>query len=407
MTPEPNPSPVSDQVTLTPDEVTSQSLARGAVGTALLHVERAWTGTGGWETAQAHLRRVVTGPVDAAEHAGLYYGAPAVAFLLHTAADRHPRYRAAAQTLSEHVQRLARRRLASAAARIEAGKPSSFAEYDLFYGLTGIGALLLRHHPGSDELAAILRYVVLLTTQPRREDGVELPGWWVAHNPDEILPTLGGHANLGMAHGAAGLLSFLALATRHGRVVDGQHEAIAVLTGWFDRWRQAGPNGPWWPQWITRDELRTGRTAHTHPAWATWCYGTVGIARALQLSALATGDPRRQHAAEDALAASLTDAQLDRITEPGLCHGIAGVYQTAYRACRDADSPALAQRLPVLADRLAQHAPPPGDDRDSETGDEVDAGGLLTGRAGVGLALDTARRGTPPHTGWDACLLIT
>jgi class I lanthipeptide synthase len=400
-----NPGPVIGEVTLTPDEVTSQSLARGAVGTALLHVERAWSGTGGWETAQAHLRRVVTGPVDAAEHAGLYYGAPAVAFLLHAAADRHPRYFAAAATLDEHVRRLARRRLASAAARTEAGEPSSFAEYDLFYGLTGIGALLLRHHADGDELAGILRYVVTLATRPRREDGVELPGWWVAHNPDEILPTPGGHANFGMAHGAAGLLSFLALATLHGTVVDGQHEAIAVLTGWFDRWRQDGPDGPWWPQWITRDELPTGRPAHTHPGRSSWCYGTVGIARALQLAALATGDPRRQHTAEDALAASLTDTQLDRITEPGLCHGIAGVYQTAYRASLDADSLALAHRLPMLAHRLALHLP--GHDKDAEDGAEADAGGLLTGRTGLNLALDTARRSTPPHTGWDACLLIT
>jgi hypothetical protein len=385
-------------VTLTADEVVGQSLARGPVGAALLHVERAWVGSGSWDTAQAHIRRVTARPVDAAEHAGLYYGAPAVAFLLHTAADRHPRYRAAAQTLDGHVLRLARRRLASAASRVERGEPATFAEYDLFYGLTGIGALLLRHHPDSDVLAGILRYVASLT-QPHRQDGVEMPGWWVAHDPDEILPTPGGHLNFGMAHGAAGLLAFLALATLRGRVVDGQHEAIAVLTGWFDRWRQDSADGPWWPQWITRDELRAGRPAHAAPSRPSWCYGAVGIARALQLAALATSDPRRQHAAEDALAASLTDTQLDRIIEPGLCHGIAGIYQTAYRTAHDARNPALSQQLPVLAARLAQHA--------GALGDQAEQGGLLTESAGVGLALETTRRATPPYTGWDACLLIT
>lgn len=396
-------SPDTGKVTLTLDEVASQSLARGAVGAALLHVERAWTGSGSWDTAQAHIRRVVAGPVDAAEHAGLYYGAPAVAFLLHAAADRHPRYRAASQTMDGHVLRLTRRRLDATATRIERGKPAVFAEYDLFYGLIGIGALLLRHHPDSDELAGILRYVVMLATRPHKEDGGELPGWWVAHDPDEILPTPGGHANLGMAHGAAGLLSFLALATLRGRVVDGQCAAIAVLTEWFDRWRQDGPDGLWWPQWITREELRMGRSAHTHPGRASWCYGTVGIARALQLAALATGDSRRHHAAEDVLVASLADTQLDRITEPGLCHGIAGVYQTAYRASLDACGPALAHRVPVLADRLAQLARSLGD----EDGRTADATGLLTGRIGADLALETARHNTPPHTGWDECLLIT
>ncbi|WP_210406792.1 lanthionine synthetase C family protein [Prauserella flavalba] len=398
-----DPSPDTGTVTLTLDEVASQSLARGAVGAALLHVERAWTGSGRWDTAQTHIRRVVAGPVDAADHAGLYYGAPAVAFLLHAAADRHPRYRAASQTMDEHVLRLTRKRLDAVGTRVDRGQPATFAEYDLFYGLTGIGALLLHHNPDSDELAGILRYVVTLATRPRHEDGTDLPGWWVAHDPDQILPTPGGHANFGMAHGAAGLLSFLALATLRGRVVDGQPEAIAVLTEWFDRWRQDGPDGPWWPQWITREELRTGRPAHARPGRASWCYGTVGIARAQQLAALATHEPRRRHAAEDALAASLADTQLDRITEPGLCHGIAGVFQTAYRASRDALGPALAHRVPVLADRLAQHAQSRGD----EDGHPPAATGLLTGRIGVDLALETARHSTPPHTGWDECLLIT
>ncbi|MFI6100787.1 lanthionine synthetase C family protein [Lentzea sp. NPDC051213] len=384
-------------------EVAGQSLANGAAGTALMHVERAWTGCGTWTTAQDHIRRVVAGPVDAAEHAGLYYGAPAVALLLQAVADRHPRYRAASQTMDEHVLRLTRRRLSNAAARIDREEPAAFAEYDLFYGLTGIGALLLRHHPDSDELTGILRYVVTLATRPRHENGVALPGWWVAHDPDKIMPTPGGHANFGMAHGAAGLLSFLALAAVHGRVVDGQREAISVLTEWFERWRQDGTDGPWWPQWITREELRAGHPAHTRPGRSSWCYGTVGIARALQLAALATDDPQRQHTAEDALAASLTDTQLDRITEPGLCHGIAGIYQTAYRASLNTCGPSIAHRLPALADRLAQHARPLGE----EDNNQVDAAGLLTGRAGVELALETARRGTPPHTGWDACLLIT
>jgi hypothetical protein len=210
-----------------------------------------------------------------------------------------------------------------------------------------------------------------------------------------------------MAHGAAGLLSLLALAALHGCVVDGQHEAIAALTHWFDRWRQDGPDGPWWPQWITREELRTGRPAHDRPGWASWCYGTVGIARAQQLAALATDDPRRQDAAEDALAASLTGTQLDQITEPGLCHGIAGVYQTAYRASLDARGPALAHRLPELADRLARNAGGFGNDGGDKTDGSGAAARLLTGRTGVDLALETARRTTPPHTGWDACLLIT
>lgn len=381
-----------DTIELTDEEAVQQSLARGAVGTALLHIERAMAGSGSWQTARAHIREAVAGPVDAAEHAGLYYGAPAITFLLHTAARAQLQYQAASDSLFEHVLHLTRRRLATAADRIDRHEHATFAEFDLFYGLTGLGALLLRHSPGSDVLVGVLRYVVTLT-KPHRHDGLDLPGWWVDHDPDEILPTPGGHANLGMAHGAAGLLALLSLAAIHGSTVNGHHDAIAVLTDWFERWRQDSADGPWWPEWLTRDDLTTGRLARSRAGRPSWCYGTVGIARALQLAAIATHDPQRQRAAEHALATSLADARLDQVTEPGVCHGIAGIYQTAYRAAQDARSPAIGDRLSRVAARLAHHTDKPS--------------GLLTGSTGVELVRDTIRRSAPPHTGWDACLLIT
>ncbi|MEO3854505.1 lanthionine synthetase C family protein [Acrocarpospora sp. B8E8] len=388
-------------VTLTADQAADQSLATGAVGTALLSVERALAGSGGWRDAHERIRQVTAGPIDAAAHAGLYYGAPAIAFLLHAVGTGgHPRYRAAATTLDYPVLRLIRRRLTAAENRMKRGGPAQFREYDLFYGLTGLGALLLHRLPGSDTFADVLRYLIRLT-EPRREDGeggLELPGWWVPHDPDRLLPTPGGHANLGMAHGAAGVLALLALGISHGRIVDGQAEAVETLGSWFDRWRQDSADGPWWPQWITREELRTGRLLQKGPVRPSWCYGAAGIARALQLAGLATGDTVRRATAEQALAACLADRQLDRITEAGLCHGLAGVYQTAFRAASDAGSPAIAQRLPALASVLIRRTTAPDT--------EGEGAGFLTGSAGVSLALETARHTAPPCSGWDTCLLI-
>ncbi|MGR6913616.1 lanthionine synthetase C family protein [[Actinomadura] parvosata] len=379
---------------LTEQETARQSLAKGTAATALLHIERAMNGAGDWESAHAHIRQATAGPIDAAPHTGLYYGAPTIAFVLHAASTGNPRYQPAARALDKHVARLAQRRLATAAERMRRREPATFAEYDLFRGLTGIGALLLLRAPGSDLLAGILGYVIRLT-KPRRVDGVELPGWWVAHDPDPFLPTPGGHTNLGLAHGAAGLLALLSIASLHGCTVPGQADAIEALCGWLDQWRQVSSDGVWWPQWLTRDELNTGRTAQPGPGRPSWCYGTAGIARAQQLAALATHDPARRGIAEKALAECLTEQQLQKITEPGLCHGMAGVYQTAYRAALDAQNPAIGQRLPVLAAALTQC---------KTTGDGE---GLLTGAAGVGLALETSRHTTPPRSGWDACLLIT
>ncbi len=372
------------------EQASAQSLASGAAGTALLHIEKALTGTGTWAAAKAAIARTAAAPVDAGPHTGLYYGAPALAFLLHAAgADGHPRYQAAVRLLDEHVHRITRQRLATASARMARGDAAMFAEYDLFYGLTGIGALLLRTAPGSDTLADVLRYVISLAG-PRVLDGLEVPGWWVGHDPDPLLPTPGGHANNGMAHGAAGLLAFVSLAQLKGCDVAGQHDAIAYLCGWFDRWQQDSADGPWWPKWITRTDLGTGRSSQEGPERASWCYGATGIARALQLAALATGDNTRQASAEHTLAACLTGRGLARVIDAGLCHGLAGVYQTAIRAAEGALSSTISQRLPALAASLAA-----GSDA-----------GLLTGCVGVNLALEGARRAALPLSGWDSCLLI-
>lgn len=384
----------SDDPTMSIDEANAQSLATGAVGAALLATERALNGTGNWSTAHHAVKQATSSPVDAAAHTGLYHGAPAILFLLHTTtADGHDRYSAARHTLTPHVRRLVRERLNTAEQRRRQHRPTSFAEYDLFYGLTGLGALLLRCQPDSDEFGDLLSYVIRLA-EPQLVDGQTLPGWWVDHDPDPTLPTPDGHANLGMAHGAAGLLALLSLAARHGHRVDGHLDAITYLCAWLYHRRQDSPYGLWWPQWITRDQLRTGHPAHGHPGRPSWCYGTPGIARAIQLGAIATNQPILQATAETALAACLNGPQLERLTDTGICHGLAGLYQTAYRAAADARTPDIANTLPQLAALLNNNRP------------DTDDHGFLTGSAGHALAAETAAAITPPKTRWDTCLLI-
>jgi lantibiotic biosynthesis protein len=381
-----------------PDEPwTAQSLAKGAAGIALLHIERAHTGHGTWRQAHAWIRAATAGDISAADNTGLFLGAPAVAFLLHAANVGHvTRYGDALTVLDHHVTELAHRRVTAATARIHRGELPTFREYDTFLGLTGIGAHLLRREPGGDALERVLRHLVALT-RPLRADGQELPGWWVAHDPHG-RPTArypGGHANLGAAHGITGPLALLSHAMRRGVLVDGHREAIGTICDWLHAWRQESDTGPWWPECVTISELRADATAQPGPARPSWCYGTPGITRAGQLAAIATGDEQRQRDFEDGLARCLTDpAQLGRVTDTGLCHGWAGIYQTAWRAAHDATTPTLSAILPDLAEALAHHAAPGPDCS------------FLEGDAGTALALHTAAHDAAPTSGWDACLLI-
>lgn len=376
----------------------AQSLADGAAGAALFHIESALAGTGQWETAHRWLNIVVHGGVLATTDSSLYRGAPAVAFALHIAAtDRHDQYAKARQAVDKAVTALAHRRVNKALDRIARGDLPTMAEYDLISGLTGIGAHLLRHTSNDDALSRVLAYLVRLT-DPLRHSGEPLPGWWTEQDPHAATSRAfpGGHANLGLAHGIAGPLALLALATRRNIVVDGHLDAIERICAWLDTWRQHSDNGIWWPQWITHADRRTGRPAQAGPLRPSWCYGTAGLGRAQQLAALATDDVRRRQIAEQALMSCLTDPQqLDRIGDASVCHGWAGLLLTVWRAATDAPSTTLGAHLPKLVDHLID-----------TVATESPSDGLLEGYAGIALALHAAERGELPVSEWDTCLLI-
>jgi Lanthionine synthetase C-like protein len=177
-----------------------QSLAHGAAGVALLHIERARTGHGPWQPAREWLACAADGEVAAGTGSHLYYGAPAVAFALHAAADQTGHYHRALDSLDRHIAAATRTRLDHAHRRIDDGELPALAEFDTVRGLAGIGAYLLRRDPDGDLIRAILAYLVRLT-EPVTHDGDVLPGWWTsldpAGKPSTRYPR--GHGNVGMA----------------------------------------------------------------------------------------------------------------------------------------------------------------------------------------------------------------
>ncbi|MFF6955593.1 lanthionine synthetase LanC family protein [Streptomyces sp. NPDC008317] len=376
-----------------------QSLADGAAGTALLHVEAARHHAHAWQAAHRWIATAASGQVSAADTTGLFLGAPAISFLLSTPpAEYDHLYARARRAVHQHVLALAHRRTDAALARIRRGDLATFAEYDIFYGLTGIGAYLMRASPEDGAHERVLRYLVALT-HPLAPGGRGLPGWWVRHDPQRghspYFP--GGHANLGAAHGITGPLLLLAQALRRGIEVPGHRDAIRTVCDHLDSWRQDTDTGPWWPEHLSRHDLERRRPHRFHDARPSWCYGTTGIARAGQLAGIALRDTSLQTFYEDALHRALSDpAQLANVTDTGLCHGWAGIYQTASRAATDSLDPRLTELLPTLGRALLDHA------RLGLTA----APGLLNGAAGTALALSALATQQPPSTGWDACLLI-
>ncbi|MFD6185086.1 lanthionine synthetase C family protein [Streptomyces goshikiensis] len=414
------------------------SLSDGAPGIALLHAElsRAEPGPDGGggaggdpvhrDAALRWVRRAaalaaLAGKAPAPGPQGLYGPLAALSFALHRTADGPGAQGAARSHLREQVAELAGGRAAREERRL-AERPGSgpgpgsgsgsgsgfttFTAYDVISGQTGLGAHLLElGHPAEPALTRVLRALIALSRPVRTHDR-GLPGWWVALDGASYRPVAParGHANLGMAHGMPGPLALLAIAWREGVRVPGQRAAVTDLAQWLLARRCADAAGPWWP-----GQLSLG-PAQPEPGRPSWCYGTPGIARALQLAGLALEVPDWQEAGVEALRAALARADLAETAEAGLCHGLAGLLQITWRAARDSGDPELAERVPQLAARLLElvdetapygFAAAPG-----ERPPEEHPGGFLTGAAGAALALHTFATDAEPATRWDRALLL-
>ncbi|CAM5465707.1 Lanthionine synthetase OS=Streptomyces microflavus OX=1919 GN=Smic_07050 PE=4 SV=1 [Streptomyces microflavus] len=113
----------------------TQDLSEGALGMALLDIERRDLSTARRHLAQATARGVSTG-----SNASLFHGAPALEFVL-------TRAHGAGDNVRTAVDRVVDARLAAAQHRQAADELPRLAEWDLIRGLTGLAALLLSRQP--------------------------------------------------------------------------------------------------------------------------------------------------------------------------------------------------------------------------------------------------------------------
>ncbi|WP_328493443.1 lanthionine synthetase C family protein [Streptomyces sp. NBC_00414] len=373
-----------------------QSLAGGASGIALLHIERARTGHGDWATAHVWLKATVQGEVSAAANANLYFGAPTLAYVMHRASSASSRYLPVLDRLDAATLALTRTRLAAAHQRISRAEHPLMEEFDLIRGLSGLGAYHLSRHPHHEITADVVTYLVRLTEPLPSPAG--LPPWWTDVAPSGVLhPDYpGGHGNVGLAHGIGSTLAVLSLALLGGPAVPGIADAIARICTWTDHWRQGDQRAPWWPGHLSVQQVTAHQVHSALRPRPSWCYGVGGTARAQQLAGLALGDPARVAMAETAILAALRDPlQLDALPETGLCHGMAGLLHAAWRMATETDNPEIAAELPSLTDRLITALD------QSDPGPE-----LLEGTAGAALALHTVGTGRAPAPHWDTFLAL-
>ncbi|MEV7596330.1 lanthionine synthetase C family protein [Kitasatospora sp. NPDC089797] len=430
------------------------SLGEGHPGVALLYAELARRDRSWRPVTHAHLSSAVAalgagGPTDS-----LFSGAPALALAVRRAVAGPGDYAGLLAALDRRVAARTGALLRLERERLDAARTGpAMAGYDVVGGLTGLGRYLLACGEGQRPLlVALLEHLVALS-RPLRIDGSELPGWWVPGPPSPAVAARypGGHLNLGLAHGIPGPLALLSLARLAGVDVPGAAGAAHRIAGWLlgQRLRDAaGVPQSDWPA-VVGPEAAVGRgravgpepvigadgeaaVSGGAPARIAWCYGSPGIARALQLAGRAFGVPEWEAEAVRALHAAL-DRPRERwgLDDAMLCHGTAGLLQVAGRVARDSGDARLAARLPgLVGEVLASYdgavafgfpTPPVGGrgggtrarEQDPARERGPDRAGFLEGAAGVALALLAQCGSTDDGEGhgdgelpWDAALLL-
>ena len=338
-----------------------RALAAGNAGAALMFGAFAAGDDRKHAAAGAHLRAAVAveplgaGPSLFGGAAGLLAAARVAARGVH-----YPR-------LIEQLQRVVDESATALAERLEHGVERD-ADYDLISGASGV----LRETRDPAARARLARALAALAAAPGGT------GWRARSRfgPQEVLGN-----NLGLAHGAAGMIASLAWCAD----VEGVAAGVAALVEYA------------LAQCVNRDGVAVDAPHFIGPGGqvaagrAAWCYGSPGMAVALLAADAALDMPHARRAARELLehVASRNDAELG-IRDDGLCHGRAGIALALAIGAESFRSPTLRARstamFAAIVDRF-EPALPFGYQAVAPDGASYDDAALLTGSAGIAVAL--------------------
>jgi lantibiotic modifying enzyme len=286
---------------------------------------------------------------------------------------------------------------------------SSNAHYDLIAGLVGIGLYALERLPRPAAVQCLEELVARLEERATRAGaGIS---WWTPpqHLPEHqraVYPD--GYFNLGAAHGVPAVVALLALCARMGVARAKARELAAGGARWLLANALPESPGARFPPCIAPGiPHRFSRSA--------WCYGDPGVVLCLLVAARSLSDRELERAAlEIAREAARRPAEDSGVNDASVCHGASGlghIYNRLYQATREPlfketatawFSRTLEMRRP--GEGVAGYfswSPVPGRE---EVG-WVPDGTLLTGAAGVALALLAACHPVPPS--WDGMLMAS
>ena len=291
-------------------------------------------------------------------------------------------------------------------------------EYDVISGLSGVGRYLLCISDNPEalkRLKVILKYCISLI-QPICINGEHVPGWYIA--PENLFTNADrekypqGSFNCGLAHGIAGPLALLSLASQQGIYIPNQKEAIHLIADWLASKKVDTKKGVIWPSWISlEEELRYVNNVDAEEVQYrdAWCYGTAGVCRSLYLAGKATNCKKYIDIAKNGFVSILhrntNEWNLDGAT---FCHGYSGLLQITNRMYIDSGDSVYAELMYKIIDEILKLAneQDPFVYKDFEGENHLNKAGLIDGGSGIALSLMSTLETAHDFT-WDNCFLIS
>lgn len=340
----------------------------------------------------AHLERLSSAVADSPIGLGLFTGLAGVLWVLRRSADL-----IGLRSMTDDSFYAD----AFAVYRAYLSQPRAEYEYDLISGVAGIGMWALSLHDVSarDQLVRLILARLQERAQPNA-DGVrwETPSSRPRRDGTRNTET---EFNLGLAHGAPGVVGFLAECVRRQVAREIAFPLLQMACRSLLAQRQVGAGCNFSD---IEGSQRRSRLA--------WCYGDPGVGLALYKAARALRSNELEAAAREVLAGSAVRRREDGcgVRDSGICHGSAGLWMifSQLRGSGFVDDRILGAIKTWHDDLLAERDHDRGicgfySYKSSGVGNLPDPS-YLTGAAGVGLALMSAEL---PDDGWAFPLLAS
>jgi lantibiotic biosynthesis protein len=351
-------------------------------------------------------------------HFSLYGGLAGTCLALQQVVQTRGRYEKLLTTLNNHLlKNVEEKYLIPLNDNISKGEPSHPSLYELIQGVVGVGLYGLNNlslPPFADLVNRILE-VLVARVKPIKFEGNWVPGWFVPTNflfsdaEKHNFPQ--GRFNLGLSHGIPGVLAFLAIASLKGVQVNGQKEAIQIISTWLQDYRRVDQGACFWESGISYEDRNSTIKERPFEGRDAWCYGTPGVARSLFLAGRALGNETLKQSALDSFCSLfLRTREAWLLPGPTFCHGISGLLMITLLMAKETPSPLLQDRVNQLEQTLISYYSsenPFGFKDFSQTREgtfaEIDRIDLLEGTPAILLTLLSLHA---PTSWWHAPFLI-